>query len=109
MTNEEAIKEIGQMRVSLIETVFVEPKSVQKKDEALAMATIALRQNQWIPCSERLPEPGEYYLVTVQFLGWNGTEYREIDIAEYEYDGWDKANTVLAWCELPKPYEGRTE
>ena len=61
-------------------------------------------QPGWIPCSERLPEPGECYLVTTQFFGWNCTEYREIDIAKYDFDGWHKANTVLAWCELPKPY-----
>ena len=61
----------------------------------------------WIPCSERLPMPGEYYLVTRQFFGWNCTEYREIDIAKYDFDGWHtKATKVLAWCELPKPWEG---
>ena len=61
---------------------------------------------RWIPCSERLPEPGEYYLVTKLYFGWNCTEYREIDIAKYDFDGWHKADTVLAWCELPKPWEG---
>ncbi len=61
---------------------------------------------KWIPCSERLPEPGEYYLVTRRFFGWNCTEYREIDIAKYNFDGWHKANHVLAWCEMPEPWEG---
>lgn len=65
--------------------------------------------SQWIPCTERLPEPGEYYLVTKQYLGWNCTEYREIDIAKYDFDGWHKVNKVLAWCELPKPWEGQEE
>lgn len=70
-------------------------------------------QPRWIPCSERLPEPGEYYFVTRQYFGWNCTEYREIDIAKYDSDGWHKGDdtssiTVLAWCELDvlKPWEG---
>lgn len=61
---------------------------------------------RWIPCKERLPEPGEYYLVTKLYIGWNCTEYREIDIAKYDFDGWHKADTVLAWCELPEPWKG---
>ena len=68
---------------------------------------------RWIPCSERLPEPGEYYFVTRQYFGWNCTEYREIDIAKYDSNGWHKGDdmssiTVLAWCELDvlKPWEG---
>ena len=61
---------------------------------------------EWIPCSKRLPEPGEYYLVTKEYC----TGYREIDIAKYCFDGWYKADTVLAWRELPKPYkEGEKE
>lgn len=68
---------------------------------------------RWIPCSKRLPEPGEYYFVTRQYFGWNCTEYREIDIAKYDSDGWHKGDdtssiAVLAWCELDvlKPWEG---
>ena len=70
-------------------------------------------KQRWIPCSKRLPEPGEYYFVTRQYFGWNCTEYREIDIAKYDSDGWHKGDntssiTVLAWCELDvlKPWEG---
>ena len=72
-------------------------------------AVVTQSASQWIPCSERLPEPGKYYLVTRQTFGWNCTEYREIDIAKYDFDGWHKATKVLAWCELPKPWEGEGE
>lgn len=61
--------------------------------------------SHWIPCSERLPEPGEYYLVTRKYFGWNCTEYRTIDIAKYELDGWRSCHNVLAWMPLPKPYK----
>lgn len=62
---------------------------------------------QWIPCSTALPEHDGEYLVTKKSFGWNCTEYIETDIARYEKKGgWHKADTVLAWCELPKPWEG---
>lgn len=59
---------------------------------------------QWTPCSERLPDAGEYYFVTVQYFGWNCTEYRETDIAKYELDGWRSRHNVLAWMSLPEPW-----
>ena len=63
-----------------------------------------VKAQRWSPCNERLPETGEYYLVTRQYFGWNCTEYREIDIAKCDFDGWNKAD-VVAWCELPEPYK----
>ena len=64
---------------------------------------------QWIPCSERLPDAGEYYFVTVQYYGWDCTECRTIDIAKYELDGWRSCHNVLAWCPLPEPWKGEKE
>lgn len=62
-------------------------------------------QPGWIPCSTKLPKKDGDYLVTKKSFGWNCTEYIETDIARYEKkDGWHKADTVLAWCELPTPY-----
>lgn len=62
-------------------------------------------QPGWIPCSTALPKQDGDYLVTKKSFGWNCTEYTETDIARYEKkDGWHKADTVLAWCELPTPY-----
>lgn len=62
---------------------------------------------RWIPCKTALPKYDGEYLVTKKSFGWNCTEYIETDIARYEKkDGWHKAYTVLAWCELPTPWEG---
>lgn len=67
-------------------------------------------QPGWIPCKTALPEHDGEYLVTKKSFGWNCNEYTETDIARYEKkDGWHKADTVLAWCELPKPWEGGQE
>ena len=70
-----------------------------------------MTEEQWIPCSTALPKQDGDYLVTKKSFGWNCTEYIETDIARYEKkDGWHKADTVLAWCELPTPYrEGRQD
>lgn len=60
------------------------------------------RVNQWIPCSERLPEANQMVLAT---------ENDSVIICCYEYiDGHgycfcgSKAN-VLAWMPLPQPYQ----
>ena len=84
---------------------FGNPALVEIKDciEALPSA------QQWIPCSERLPDAGEYYFVTVQHFGWNYTEYRDIDIAKYEVDGWRSCHNVLAWMPLPEPWKGERD
>lgn len=56
---------------------------------------------EWIPCSERLPIPPTYCLVTT-----DGSHGDVIDIALYMSDGWHKASEVLAWMPLPTPYKG---
>lgn len=59
---------------------------------------------QWIPCSERLPEQSGFYLVT---YNWFGHLSRSIQ----HFDGYDfKISTteigdVTAWMPLPEPYK----
>ena len=66
--------------------------------------TIELQQ-QWIPCSERLPEKTNPYLVTVS--NWNIPQ--QVDHFS-TYSGWNEyGDRVLAWMPLPAPYrEGET-
>lgn len=57
---------------------------------------------QWIPCSERLPERNGYYLVTGRRGAVNKLLYQD----GYWYGNWK----VFAWMPLPEPYrEERTE
>ena len=58
-------------------------------------------QGEWIPCSERLPIPPTFCLVTT-----DGSYGDVIDIALYMSDGWHKASEVIAWMPLPTPYKG---
>lgn len=65
---------------------------------------------EWIPCSEKLPEPGERYLVSAIWQG-EDSEIRRVYDAVYGIDGvWHGrdykpgAYKVIAWQPLPKPY-----
>lgn len=74
------------------------------------------RNNQWIPCSERLPEEEEYILLSF-------ADYTGLDIGRYEKDG-ENSNfypgdeeesyasyglVVNAWMPLPEPYRQNDE
>ena len=85
--------------------------------------------NGWIPCNERLPEEGGYYLVT--YHGWSNGDYlpkfddtyvRRLHYQKSErFTGWnhprycdDKAENdtnreVIAWQPLPEPYQPKGE
>ena len=55
----------------------------------------------WTPCSERLPDDGEEYLVTVQCDG-----HSIVDIDQCFSYGWDDYGAdVIAWMPLPTPYQ----
>lgn len=63
---------------------------------------------QWIPCSERLPEKNGEYIVTTKYYLPRTGDTTDIDIIEFNDEGWDiwKRYEVLAWMPLPKAYEG---
>lgn len=62
---------------------------------------ISMVNEKWIPCSERLPDDGEEYLVTVQCDG-----HSIVDIDQCFSYGWDDYGAdVIAWMPLPKPYQ----
>lgn len=84
--------------------------------DAIGMGIHALKETQWIPVSERLPEEEEYILLS--FANYTG-----LDIGRYENDG-ENDNfypgdeeetyahyglTVNAWMPLPKPYRQNDE
>lgn len=60
----------------------------------------------WIPCSERLPDKEDHYLMTVisrgeikTFVGFFIKEINDFEMFQYRY------GEVLAWMPLPKPYK----
>ena len=91
----------------------------EETTEAIELGIRALKENTWIPCSERMPEEpkenpvfdGKYlevYLVTTKYGSneqdkvypfrafWNGINFT---------DGW-RILDVIAWMPLPEPYKG---
>ena len=53
---------------------------------------------EWIPCSERLPKIGQYCFIT--------TKDGDVNMDKYCSYGWrNYGDNVLAWMELPEPYE----
>ena len=88
----------------------------KKTVDAIEMGIHALKETQWIPISERLPEEEEYILLS--FANYTG-----LDIGRYEkdgendkfYPGHDEETyahyglIVNAWMPLPKPYKEKTE
>ena len=83
----------------------------KKTVDAIEMGIHALKETQWIPISERLPEEEEYILLS--FANYTG-----LNIGRYEHDGendkfypGDDEETyehygliVNAWMPLPEPY-----
>ena len=85
--------------------VKVERASLVAFRETLEYMPSAQPAQQWIQCSEMLPEKGEPVLVTV----WNDVTIAWRNI----YGGWESAEDmyekgdVIAWMPLlPKPFKG---
>ena len=73
--------------------------------------------NQWIPCSEKMPEKPYGCLVTVwdeepmtgqmfesllpYFVGWDGEQWNDAEGMQCPFE-------VIAWMPLPEPYKGET-
>ena len=83
-------------------------------EERYAEAVDGLRrlpsaQPGWIPTSERLPERYDNYLITTKDedtdIGTFHPEFKQWSICDA--DGFRLTDGVLAWCELPKPWEGK--
>lgn len=75
--------------------------------EALSVAIEALSQppaDQWIPCSERLPEKSGAYIVSVDYDGIPNVW--KMYFTTVEYPRWITFHKVTAWMPLPEPYKG---
>ena len=60
-----------------------------------------VRENRWIPVSERLPKAFETVLRTRVENGWNGTTYTIVDIGCI----CPADHNIVAWMSLPEPYK----
>ena len=65
---------------------------------------VADRPQEWIPCSERLPEENTEVLMSLEW-GIDIGECRNGDWHSEWINHYDDGN-VLAWMPLPKPWKG---
>lgn len=94
-----------QTAIDAINTaLFPKINTAKDAEKALRNLPSAQPEQQWIPCSERLPDEYGEYLVTKHTFGWNSEEYVSNDIAYFDNDGFHKADMVIAWMPLPEPY-----
>lgn len=110
MTNKEAIEVIDSI-------VYGEDIISKRISDALELARSVLEQKTWIPCSERLPEnPDTFVLIQCNGKYKNITFDEAVQMATYEkqegwiLDGYEEAEVeVVAWMPLPEPYEEEKE
>lgn len=80
---------------------------------AMMMAVEALEQTEWIPVSEKLPEPLTAVLLTVRYKSTGQWTYQMgyWEDALEKWEKWSEIGTlddefeILAWIELPEGYE----
>ncbi len=82
------------------------------KDTAESFMRENQSAQQWIPCSERLPEEDVSVLCYQPILYgsnmWIG--YLNREMVWVDSDGWEKlTNPVTAWMPLPEPYKGDSD
>lgn len=88
---------------------------VQQIEDAEPILSSSEKPSRWIPCSERLPETTDYYLVTVGINEY-GLMIPSVRTALYNaktkdftvHTGTNMSivEDVVAWCDcLPKPYQ----
>ena len=71
------------------------------KDTAESFMRENQSAQQWIPCSERLPDQNGKYLVVGR--------QKAINILKFDGGRWYGKWGVVAWMPLPEPYEGEKE
>ena len=65
--------------------------------------------HHWIPCTERLPEPNEMHILTVEHGKGNrfiGVGFMEKDGRWGNYLGFELEATPIAWMPFPEIYQG---
>ena len=84
-------------------TGFMEMEMYTDDDavEAIEALPSAQPEQQWIPCSKRLPFDAGYYLTT--------TTYNEVFCDYWNLNEWNRTEQVIAWMHLPEPYSERRQ
>lgn len=73
-----------------------------------------INRNRWVPCSERFPKQGDLVLCSdragcVHYGFWGGFGHNFYTATTAVADGWWRTPDVVAWMEMPEPWEGDAE
>lgn len=86
--------------------------------EELSANLAAVNSGRWIPCSDRMPDPGAFYLVTYKFddeehirchelyFGLSDCDEEPRWYVDDDLEDLYKPFTVIAWMPLPEAYNG---
>lgn len=101
MTKEDAIKILEDFRGNPVLHTW------EELDKALHVVIKALKAQEWIPVSKRLPEEKGEYFISYTY----GVDIAEYNPTMYGDSIWSrdnilfKHNSVTAWREKPEPYK----
>lgn len=105
----DAIEELVQTRTNLTRKCIDAYK--HGKSKGFKKGRTYEINKKWIPCSERLPKEEKHYLVTT----YDDDGYLDVDMCHWEDDDTNTNNgfcieaDVLAWMELPMPWNKKGE
>ena len=108
MTREEAISFLNQLEEILCKSPSWLPSARQALHEAFDMARDGIKKPEhgdWIPISERLPDGSGEVLVTADYHGTLVVYSAWFDERDNMFDRIPPEHIVIAWKELPEPYE----
>lgn len=92
------------LTAALIDAYGLDPERLRDVTDRMPSA------QQWIPCSEKLPEKSGLYLVTTPFDRLEPVHSRYFnERGEYSFWSGHPMNEVVAWMPLPTPYKGGQE
>lgn len=95
--------------------------SLLYKEQVLELIDMTPTIDQWIPCSERLPEPNRHDALNVDVYYLAQTEFGDMIVASYNesHEGtkwWEQIysyrifdDEIVAWMPLPEPWKGEAE
>ena len=118
---EEAIAKLAELPSAEQEPLTVnfaremDRETIEKLKEGLKNAPVLIMAvndsaQQWIPCSERLPEVGQDILMSVGGIYTaEGCLRKDGDWAQFRWDAIQRKDMVGAWMPLPEPYTGRSK
>ena len=93
--------------IAVIQQIKPRSKAIERIERGVYSLPSAQPEQRWIPCSERLPEHGGRYLISVL----DGTN-RRTTVAPYlpRCKAWTMTGRmaywkVIAWMPLPEPYK----